>query len=227
MLFDLQGKRRRVVQGTYLALAVLMGGGLVLFGIGGDVQSGLFDAFRETRGGGSGGSLVEDRVERADERLRRNPRDQAALRDAVRGHYQLAAQDVDPNTGAFSARGKAELAKAGAAWERYLATNPERPDDRLAALMVQAYSQNGLNQPAKAATAAEILTDTQPSSESFLQLALYARLAGQTRKADLAAERAVELAPRSERKAVRQQIQQIEAAAVRGGAQNGGGASAP
>ena len=37
MLFDLQGKRRRVVQATYLTLALLMGGGLVFFGIGSDV----------------------------------------------------------------------------------------------------------------------------------------------------------------------------------------------
>ena len=34
MLFDLRGRRRRAVQGTYLMLAVLMGGGLVLFGVG-------------------------------------------------------------------------------------------------------------------------------------------------------------------------------------------------
>ena len=34
MLFDLKGKRRRVVQGVYLTLAVLMAGGLVFFGIG-------------------------------------------------------------------------------------------------------------------------------------------------------------------------------------------------
>ena len=41
MLFDLRGRRRRAVQATYLTLAVLMGGGLVLFGIGGDVSGGL------------------------------------------------------------------------------------------------------------------------------------------------------------------------------------------
>ena len=45
MLFDLQGKRRRVVQGTYLVLAILLGGGLVLFGVGsGNISGGLFDA---------------------------------------------------------------------------------------------------------------------------------------------------------------------------------------
>ncbi len=45
MLFDLRGRgRRRTVQVIYLGLAVLMGGGLVLFGIGGATPGGLFDA---------------------------------------------------------------------------------------------------------------------------------------------------------------------------------------
>src|SRR5215208_2066086 len=44
MLFDLKGRRRRVVQVTYVGLAVLMGGGLVLSGIGSDASGGLLDA---------------------------------------------------------------------------------------------------------------------------------------------------------------------------------------
>ena len=45
MLFDLRGRgRRRTVQVIYLSLAVLMGGGLVLFGIGGGTNESLFDA---------------------------------------------------------------------------------------------------------------------------------------------------------------------------------------
>ena len=52
MLFDLRGRgRRRTVQTIYLTLAVLMGGGLVLFGIGGSVSGGLFDAVGLTGGG--------------------------------------------------------------------------------------------------------------------------------------------------------------------------------
>src|ERR687893_166390 len=79
MLFDLQGKRRRVVQATYLTLAVLMGGGLVLFGIGGDVQGGLFDAFSDRSDTGNGNPIVEQRLKSAEERLRANPNDQQAL----------------------------------------------------------------------------------------------------------------------------------------------------
>ena len=62
MLFDLRGKRRRLVQFTYLMLALLMGGGLVLFGIGGDVSGGLFNAFEDGGGNGSGNQAIEDRI---------------------------------------------------------------------------------------------------------------------------------------------------------------------
>ena len=52
MLFDLRaGGRRRLVQVVYLFLAILLGGGLVLFGVGGATSGGLFDAFRENSSG--------------------------------------------------------------------------------------------------------------------------------------------------------------------------------
>ena len=43
MLFDLRGRRKRFIQVIYATLAVLMGGGLVFFGIGSDVSGGLFE----------------------------------------------------------------------------------------------------------------------------------------------------------------------------------------
>jgi hypothetical protein len=73
MLFDLRGRRRRAVQVTYLMLALLMGGGLVLFGIGGSVSGGLIDAFKGGGGGSSTDSALEDRVDKAEERLAANP----------------------------------------------------------------------------------------------------------------------------------------------------------
>lgn len=219
MLFDLQGRRRRVVQGTYLMLALLMGGGLVFFGIGGDVSGGLFDAFSDQRGGG-GGSLIEDRIERSEKRVQQNPRDEAALKDLARSHYQLVADEADPNTGAFPPNARDALRKSAAAWERYLALDPKRPDDSLARLMVQVYGELGLRQPAKAARAAEVVANADPSAAAFLQLTQYAAQAGQSRKADLAGRRAVELAPRDQRKAVKQQVAQLKAAAA--GAPPGG-----
>ena len=56
MLFDLRGSgRRRTVKIVYITLAFLMGGGLILFGIGGGgaLPGGLVDAIQQ---GGSGDS---------------------------------------------------------------------------------------------------------------------------------------------------------------------------
>src|SRR5262245_59584951 len=114
MLFDLQGKRRRVVQATYLILAILMGGGLVLFGVGsGDISGGLFDAITgKDSNSSSGNSAVNARIKRDLAALKLNPQNEAALADLVRSHYQLATEDADPNTGAFGTDGKDELAQA-------------------------------------------------------------------------------------------------------------------
>ena len=231
MLFDLHGRRRRVVQATYLGLAVLMGGGLVLFGIGGDVQGGLFDAFGDRNSGGAD-TRSSDRLERAEERLRVNARDETALKEVVRASYQLANEDADPNTGAYGEGAKGNLAKADRAWQRYLALDPERPDDSLARLMVQAYSPGALNKAAEAARAAEIVAEIDATPAAFIQLTQYAALAGQTRKADLAGRRAVELAPKDQRKLVKQQVEQAKAAAAQAqaqaaGAQPGGGTPPP
>jgi len=206
VLFDLKGKRRRVVQATYLMLAVLMGGGLVLFGIGGDVSGGLFDAFSDRSS--SGNSLVEDRIEESEERLEANPRDKGALQDLVRDWYQLANEEADA-TGAYTEEGKERLAGADEAWQAYVEIE-RKPEPSLASLMVQAYSPTALNKPAEGAEAAEIVTIAQPrSAQAYLQLAQFAAQAGQERKAELAGQKAIELAPKGQRSTVKALVEQV------------------
>lgn len=213
MLFDLQGKRRRVVQVTYLGLAILMGGGLVFFGIGSDAQGGLLNGCGDDSTTGNGNQIAEQRIEDAQARLTANPRDAAALADVVRANYQLANDAVDPETGEAGPERATRLQAASDAWQRYLALEPEEPDDSLAGLMLQAYGLDGLNDPEKAAEAADIVATARPSPNAFLALSQFAALAGQTRKADLAGKRAVELAPKSERKAIEQDVEDIQKAA--------------
>jgi hypothetical protein len=208
MLFDLQGKRRRLVQGTYLILAVLMGGGLVLFGVGsGDISGGLFDAItgKDSNSSSSANSAVSNRIKRDQKALKLNPKNQSALADLVRSHYQLATDDADPNTGAFGTDGKAELQKASSAWDRYVAA-VSKPSDSLASLMLQAYTEGGLNKPDKAAEAAELIANARPSAQAYLTLTIYAAKAGQTRKAELAGLKAVDLAPKAQKKLVKKQV---------------------
>lgn len=207
MLFDLQGKRRRLVQATYLILAILMGGGLVLFGVGsGDISGGLFDAITgKDSNSSSNNSAVTKRIDRDEKALKLNPKNQGALVDLVRAHYQLATDDADPNTGAFGQDGKNELEKASNAWDRYVAAVP-KPSDSLASLMLQAYSENGLNKPDKAAETAELVATARPSAQAYLVLTTYAAKAGQTRKAELAGLKAIDLAPKGQKEAVKKQV---------------------
>src|SRR3954454_17552277 len=122
MLFDLRGKRRRVIQGIYLALAVLMGGGLVLFGIGGNVGGGLFDAITGNNSSSTGPSITSQDEKRNEDAVKRNPADAAAWAALARLRYQDATvgDNVDQTTGTFTAKGKAVLRGSDAAWQRYL-----------------------------------------------------------------------------------------------------------
>jgi tetratricopeptide (TPR) repeat protein len=208
VLFDLKGRRRRVVQVTYLMLAVLMGGGLVFFGIGGDVSGGLFDAFSDRSS--SGNQIVEDRIEDNEKKLDKEPRNKAALEDLVRDWYQLANEEADRNTGQYTDKGKERLTEADEVWQRYLEV-VEKPKASLASLMVQVYGQTGLNKAPEAAQAAEIITEAQPKNpQAYLQLTQYAAAAGQKRKAELAGKKAIELAPKNQRSTVKALVEQAK-----------------
>lgn len=206
MLFDLKGRRRHVVQVTYLFLAILMGGGLVFFGIGGSVSGGLLDAFKGSST--SSNSIVQKQIDENEAKLETDPNNAAALKDLARNWYSLANDEADPTTGAFTDEGKERLANADDAWQRYLDLDPKKPDASLASLMVQAYAPTALNKAAEGAEAAEIVTTEQPSAQGYLQLATYAAAAGQDRKADLAGQKAVELAPKKQRSTVKQLVKQ-------------------
>jgi hypothetical protein len=209
MLFDLRARgRRRTVQGIYLMLAVLMGGGLVLFGIGGATSGGLLDALKG--GGSSTSSQVDKNVKAAQKRVKLHPRDATAWAALARSEYQLAGQgeNYDQSTGAFTDKGKAELRKVATAWNRYLALDPKHPDPNLAAQMVQAFGPAGLGRYADATTAQEIVVDSEsPSAALYARLAVFAYAAGQTRKGDLSAQKAVALAPKAQRQTLKAQLQ--------------------
>src|SRR3954462_6264160 len=234
MLFDLKGKRRRTVQVVYLMLAVLMGVGLVAFGIGSGVNGGLSDLFGGGNGSNKGDKIIQEKIDTADKQLLANPKNTAALAEVIRGHYQLATAQSDPNTGQFTKDAIDDLREAATAWESYIATNPEKPDLGLARVMVQAYG--GLAQITAqqteatrywtgAANATELIAADKPTPANYIALVQYATLAGQTRKADLAGKKAVSLAPKKQRKAAEQQVAAAKAA---GSSQGGaGGAAAP
>jgi hypothetical protein len=211
MLFDLRGRRRRVVQATYLMLALLLGGGLVLFGIGGDVSGGLLNAFEG--GGGGGGdpnSALEERIDRQEQRLQANPENTALLQSLVRDNYQLATSQQESGATQFPEEAKGDLRKAGAYWQRYMAAESEKANADTALYALRVYDVGALNQPKRAQEAAAIIAEARNDPSSYLQLVAYAALAGDKRTADLAAQKAVDLAPKSQRKQVKEQAEALK-----------------
>ena len=208
MLFDLRGRRRRAVQATYLMLAVLMGGGLVLFGIGGDVSGGLLDAFKGG-GGPSADSAFQKRIDTQEERLQENPQNQAVLQSLVRDYYSLATSQRESGATGFPPDAKDDLRQAGVYWQRY-ADSAEKPNPDTAGYALQVYDVGGLNRPKEAQRAAAILAEATNDTPSYLRLVAYATRAGDKRTANLAAQKAVDLAPKAQKKAIEQQAEALK-----------------
>ena len=209
MLFDLRGRRRRLVQATYLSLAVLMGGGLVLFGIGGDVSGGLFNAFEGDGGGGDANAALEERIDRQEQRLQANPANVAVLQSLVRDNYQLATSQQASGATEFPEDARDDLQRAANYWQRYLEA-AENPTEATALYALRVYDVGALNQPNQAQRAATIIAEAQNNFSAYLQLVAYASLAGDNRTADLAAQKAVDLAPKNQRKQVKQQAEALK-----------------
>jgi hypothetical protein len=246
MLFDLRSAgRRRTVKVIYASLAILMGGGLVLFGIGSSGTGGLFDALGLTDSSSSGGN-VDDRIEKAEKsaarRARLNPTDAAAWAALARARYQLSlgGDNFDQNNGAWTDKGKAKLRTAATAWEKYLALDPKHPDSNLATLMAKAFyssdaalnkqDQPSLNEPGKCIPAMQIIVRVRPSTATYFDLAACSYAAGSFNLAELARKKSIALAPSAQRESVKaalSQINPLDDAPSKGKSGSSTGASSP
>ena len=228
MLFDLRGAgRRRMVKAVYITLAFLMGGGLVLFGIGGGgaLSGGLLDAITESKGSGDPGTERFQSIEqRASTRARANPTDAAAWAAVARARFNLASvgENFDQGQSTYTASGRRELEAASRAWEKHVEVARGKPDTRVASLMVQAYV--ALGQADKATSAQEVIAEDRDSAGAYATLATLAYQAGQTRKGDLATDKALELTEPDMREALKGQLQAAKAQAA---GEAGQGAATP
>jgi hypothetical protein len=226
MLFDLRGRgRRRTIQVIYAGLAVLMGGGLVFFGIGGNSSGGLFDALGLSGGSKKGGTSISqtfDRQRRAAEaRVAANPNNATAWGELARVRFLIAKEDTGSgqNAPAFTANGRKQLPGVRDAWAKYFSL-AARPNPDIASLMVLAFGPDGLNDAVSAAQAQEVVAAARPSPNSYGTLAAFAYKAGQTRKGDLAAAKALQLTPASQRTVVKQQLDQLKTQAAQSNARS-------
>jgi hypothetical protein len=210
MLFDLRSRgRRRTVRVVYLGLAVLMGGGLVLFGVGtGGSGGGLLNAFTGNGSSGAQSQVISAQEQAALRQTKLHPSEPAAWSALLSARYGSAtgnAANYNSTTGTFTASGKKELASAAVAWEHYVQLT-KSPDPNLAILAARAYGNIG--QYANEAGAWEIQTLASPNeAKGYECLALSAYAAKQTRKGDLALAKALTLVPKLSRATLKSQIQ--------------------
>lgn len=215
MLFDLRSRgRRRTVQVVYLGLALLMFGGLVLFGVGaGNGFGGLLNAFTGNGSSGAAKQVVSQQEKTALKATALRPNDPAAWSSLVEARYESAGQgsDYNPTAQAYTAAGIKELKLATQAWQRYLALTPH-PDANLALLVARAYDATGGY--ADEADTWEIVTAANPNIATYFEyLAAAAYRAKQVRKGDLAAAKAISLTPKLQQLQVKTELNQLKAQA--------------
>ncbi len=204
MLFDLQGRRKTAIKAIYLGLAVLLGGGLVLFGVGSNVSGGLADYFT-SGGSGTGTKEYQKKVIVAEAAVNKSPKNAAAHEQLIRVRYQLAGagDNFSEKTQDFTASGKKILEQLGKDWNAYVKVADE-PDPLVANFAVQSFVS--LQDGQGAMSAQRVVAASREESADYLALFQYALAAGDERIANLSAKKAVKLAKPADKKQVKNQI---------------------
>lgn len=208
MLFDLRGRgRRRTVRVIYIGLALLMGVGLVGFGIGGGFGSGgILNAASNGEGGGNTSFVAQ--IKKYKKLTAQQPASTTAWEQLTLAQLHEAGGFTQNG---LTSKGKELFEQAGESWQRYLALKPPNPSVPIAHQMLLVYGEEGLNQPAQAVQVLQIVVAAQPTSAAlYAQLAEYAYKAKNTRLGDLSAEKAVALAPAAQRARVKTELAEIK-----------------
>jgi hypothetical protein len=198
MLFDLRSRgRRRAVQVIYLGLAILIGGGLILFGVGtGSGGGGLLNGLTGNGSGGGQSQAVDQVTKAALKAVRLHPSDPSSWSQLEQAYWDAAhlSSSYNSNTGQYTTSGKKLLAKTTGAWQHY-ASLTKSPNADVALLAAGAYGQQA--DYAQEANAWEDVVQADPTTaKGYECLAFSAYAAKQTRVGDLASTKALSLAPK-------------------------------
>lgn len=208
MLFDLRGRhRRRAVRLIYTGLALLMGVGLVGFGIGGGFNGGgLLNAANSNEGSSS--ASFSSQIKKYEKLTTQQPSNVSAWEKLASAQlHEAGGEAYVTQAGAVTSKGKELFAQVARSWNSYIALNPPKPNPELAERMVTVFGKEGLNEPAAAVQVLQIVVAARPTSASlYASLAEYAYKAHNTREGDLASEKAISLAPAAERTRLKSEL---------------------
>jgi hypothetical protein len=222
MLFDLRSRRRRhLIQVVYLFLAILIGGGLVLFGVGGGSGStGILSGLGQNgNGSASGLALLDKAAEKAKRTAQANPASDADWAMYVFDVYRIANSPEDlvatsTTSEAYTQAGAKELKILTTAWKHYIALAPAHPDVTLANAIEDTFGPNGVHEYVTAESADELLVQAEPNSaHAWADLAADAYYAHEVDRAEIAQAKAIQLAPKSERLQLKSYLDAIAAKA--------------
>jgi hypothetical protein len=240
MVFDIRGRRKRVVQVVYALLAFLMAASLLT--VVGPVSLG--DIFGGGGGSSNPASSLDDQAAKIEQRLKKDPENEALLLSLVRTRYSAGNVQiqVDPATGqqSITPEARVEYEKSSAAWSRYLKAvsgepNPNVAQQAATALFTlaatsatAAEAETSLEQAAKAQA---IVAKARPSVGTLSTLAYYSYYALNFEQGDAASKQAqakasgkaqakqIETQLASIRKRAKQFQEQQQKAAAQGGEQ--------
>src|ERR1043166_9646321 len=119
MLFDLRGRaRRKTVQITYIGLALLMGGGLVLFGVGGGFGgTGILNAVNSNEG--SNAASFSAQIKKYEKLARNNPSSPRAWEQLTIAQLHEAGGQAYFSVGKLTGKGHELFSATSRSWERY------------------------------------------------------------------------------------------------------------
>jgi hypothetical protein len=214
MLFDLRSKgRRRTVRVIYLGLALLMGGGLVLFGVGaGNGNGGILNAFTNNGSNNQSSNLSAEQTT-ALKQVKKSPNSSGAWAGLVQAEYSTANEppDLDTSSGAYSEAGQKALTGTTTAYQKYV-TLVKTPDPSISVIAARTYTL--LKNWKSAATAWESVADAEGTDPSAFEcLAFTGWAGGQTRLASLAAAKFISQVPKAQQFEYKQQLKTAQAQA--------------
>ncbi len=201
MLFDLQSRRRRTaVKLIYGLLAVLMAGGLIIFGIGaGNGNGGIANSLvgNGSSGNSAANSVINKAVAAAQAKVKASPKSASAWNALVQARWEQAesAADYNSTTGVYSAAGKAAFADLLTAYTKYASLVKGTPSVSDAFQAGHAYTVTG--DYAGAVSAWQTYLQAAPGNlRGFDCLAYNGYAAKDTTLAGEAAAKAVALTPK-------------------------------
>jgi hypothetical protein len=211
MLFDLRSRgRRRTVQVVYIGLAVLIGSGLILFGVGtGGSGGGLFGAFTGSGTSHSSNAAITTQTKQAIAATKKSPNSPAAWSSLVDARLSAAnSVGYDTTTSTYTTAGQQQLSLLTTAYQRYLKL-VKTPSADTVTIAAHAFSQ--LDRYATAADTYEELLQVQPGNIKGLECtSLLSYAAGNDRVGQLAENKVLSKLPKTARAETKTELEEAK-----------------